>query len=77
MTVTFELINIITWLFSLCVLNIVISPYMAAVGEPTCEAYKVQNISQNTEVYYIKYNLGRHVSALFKPSAGPQETDPK
>ena len=27
-------------------------------------AYKVQNISQNTTVYCIKYYLGRHVSTL-------------
>jgi len=29
-------------------------------------AYKLWNISQNTIVYYIKQNLGRHVSTLFQ-----------
>jgi hypothetical protein len=34
---------------------------------PLCfsNTYKVQNISQNVTIYYIKYNLRRHVSTLF------------
>jgi len=46
---------------------------------PMCltNTYKVQNISQNPKVYYIKYNIRATCFDYFESSSDPQVTDPR